>query len=76
MQEEFMLASRRRWQLLLFISVCLSLPIVTAHAQSGGNSLIQGSILDPSGAVVPGASVEFHNPVSGFDRTTVTDSAG
>ena len=28
------------------------------------------------GAVVPGATVEIHNPVSQFDRSTTTDSAG
>ena len=28
------------------------------------------------GAVVTGASVSVHNPVSGYDRTTATDSAG
>jgi hypothetical protein len=32
--------------------------------------------LDPSGAVVPNASVEIHNPVSGYDRTTTTDNKG
>ena len=29
-----------------------------------------------TGAVVPNATVEIHNPVSAFDRTTNTDSAG
>jgi len=33
-------------------------------------------VLDPSGAVVANASVEIHNPVSGYDRTTTTDSKG
>src|SRR5208282_4329682 len=49
----------------------------TANAQSGGNSgSINGAVLDPSGAVVANASVEIHNPVSGYDRTTITDSKG
>ncbi len=46
-----------------------------AYAQSGGSS-ISGTVLDPSGAVVPTASVEIHNLVSGYDRTTNTDSKG
>ena len=46
-----------------------------AYAQSGGSS-ISGTVLDPSGAVVPKASVEIHNLVSGYDRTTNTDSKG
>ncbi len=46
-----------------------------AYAQSGGSS-ISGTVLDPSGAVVANASVEIHNAVSGYDRTTSTDSKG
>jgi Carboxypeptidase regulatory-like domain/TonB-dependent Receptor Plug Domain len=50
---------------------------VTASAQSVGNSgSINGTVLDPTGAVVPNAKVELRNPVSGFDRSTTTDSAG
>ena len=33
-------------------------------------------VSDPTGAVVPGATVEIHNPVSQFSRSTTTDSAG
>jgi carboxypeptidase family protein/TonB-dependent receptor-like protein len=46
-----------------------------AYAQSGGSS-ISGTVEDPSGAVVPNATVEIHNPVSAFDRSTTTDKAG
>jgi hypothetical protein len=46
-----------------------------AYAQSGGSS-IGGTVLDPSGAVVPNATVEIHNPVSAFDRSTTTDKSG
>ncbi len=49
----------------------------TAAAQSAGNSgSIDGTVLDPTGAVVAKARVEIRNPVSGFDRSTTTDSAG
>jgi hypothetical protein len=37
---------------------------------------VAGAVLDPSGAVVPNATVEIHNPVSGFIRSTPTDSSG
>ncbi|MBZ5546277.1 MAG: carboxypeptidase-like regulatory domain-containing protein [Acidobacteriia bacterium] len=47
-----------------------------AHAQSGSSTSVSGTILDPSGAVVPNATVEILNPVSAFDRTTLTDSSG
>jgi hypothetical protein len=46
-----------------------------AHAQSNSTSL-NGTVLDPSGAVVANATVEIHNPVSHFDRSTMTDSSG
>src|SRR6202521_720971 len=46
-------------------------------AQSGGNATsVTGTVVDPSGAVVPSATVEIHNPVSGFDRITSTDASG
>jgi Carboxypeptidase regulatory-like domain len=48
-----------------------------ASAQSVGNSgSINGTVVDPTGAVVAKATVEIHNPVSGFDRSTTTDASG
>src|SRR5437868_6001563 len=47
-----------------------------ASAQSRSYTSVAGTVVDPSGAVVPGAAVEIHNPVSQFDRTTTTDSSG
>jgi hypothetical protein len=38
--------------------------------------MVSGTVVDPSGAVVVGATVEMRNPVSGFTRTTVTDVKG
>jgi hypothetical protein len=45
-----------------------------ASAQSFGS--IQGTVTDQTNAVVPGASVEVQNPVSGFRKTAVTDGTG
>ena len=46
-----------------------------ANAQSGGSSTsVTGTIIDPSGAVVPNATVEISNPVSGFEGLHPTDS--
>src|SRR5579864_5049804 len=45
-----------------------------ASAQSSGT--IEGIVKDPTGAVIPGANVEIHNPVSHYDRSTTTDDAG
>lgn len=71
-----MLASYRR-PLRAAFALLLNLALgLGAHAQSAGNSALTGEVLDPSGAVVPNATVEIHNPVSAFDRTTTTDSKG
>ena len=50
---------------------------LSTYAQSGGGSgSLNGTVFDPSGAVVANATVELHQPVSGYDRTTTTDSKG
>jgi hypothetical protein len=46
-----------------------------AYAQATSGT-INGTVLDPSGAVVANAGVTIHNPVSGLDRSTSTDSKG
>ncbi len=61
--------------------ITLTLALITcpfhAYAQTGGNSsTISGTVADPSGAVIPGATVVIHNPVSQFSRTTTTDGNG
>jgi len=59
---------------VLAVALCVA---AVAAAQSAGNSgSINGTALDPTGAVVPGAKVEIRNAVSGFDRSTTTDSGG
>ena len=55
---------------------CLAICVISGSAQTTGNSSLSGVVSDPSGAVVPGATVEIHNPVSQFTRSTTTDSAG
>jgi hypothetical protein len=48
-----------------------------AYGQSVGNSgSVNGTVADSTGAVVPKARVEIRNPISGFDRSSVTDSSG
>ena len=59
------------------VLAALSLAVTIAGAQSVGNSgSINGSVVDPTGAVVPKATVEIRNPVSGFERSTTTDASG
>ena len=49
---------------------------LAAHGQSKNNTSIQGTVVDPTGAVVPGVTIEIRNPVSHFERTTTTDDSG
>src|SRR5580698_3126348 len=45
--------------------------------QAGGNATsLVGTVVDETGAVILGATVKIHNPVSGFDRSVITDAAG
>src|SRR5437763_2446570 len=47
-----------------------------ANAQSKSYTSISGTVVDPSGAVVPGATVEIRNPVSQFERSVSTNNSG
>ncbi len=63
---------RAAFVVLSFLALALS-----TYAQSGGSSTaITGTVLDPSGAAVANATVQIHNPVSGLNRTTLTDNSG
>ena len=59
--------------LLIFGSCWMAAP---ARAQLGNAGTIQGTVQDPSGAAVPGASVEIANPVSQFRRAAATGQDG
>jgi len=57
--------------------VCLALLFASStvtYAQSSGT--IRGTVLDPSGAVIAGATVEIENPVSHYTQSTKTDKLG
>jgi hypothetical protein len=62
---------------LAFAFQLLSFGALPAWAQSAGTGgSISGVIADPSGAVIPTATVKILNPVTGYTRTTATDAAG
>jgi len=54
----------------------LGLAALCAQAQSGNAGAIRGTVSDPTGAVIPNATVHLTNDVSGLDQTTTTDSTG
>src|ERR1035438_2210555 len=61
---------------LRFVAVFAFLAIATPLIHAQNSASISGTVTDPTGAVVPKATVEIHNPVSGYDRTATTDPSG
>ena len=58
---------------VLFFLIFVSM----APAQSLGSAgTIEGTVTDPSGAVVSKATVEIRNPISAYRQSTTTDSTG
>jgi Carboxypeptidase regulatory-like domain/TonB-dependent Receptor Plug Domain len=60
----------------VLLLLALSISVHCTNAQTGNSANLQGTVTDPSGGVVAGATVEIHNPVSAFDRTTTSDASG
>ena len=72
-----MLASSKRSLLATFAILFFFGYGLNGYAQSGGNSTsVLGTVTDATGAVVANATVDLRNPVSGFDRSSTTDSSG
>lgn len=56
----------------LFIVCCC---VAVAFAQ-GGTGQLSGSVVDPNGAVIPGATVKLTSGINAQERETVTNDAG
>jgi hypothetical protein len=66
-----------RGTILRILSIlALVLAAVHAPAQSGSAGAIRGTVTDPTGAVIPNATLHLTNPRSGLDRTTASDALG
>lgn len=52
----------------------LAFSLSAVRAQTSAE--ISGTVTDPAGAVIPNATVEIHNPVSGYDRKATADKNG
>src|ERR1700726_1684305 len=50
--------------------------VFSARGVQAQSASISGTVVDPSGGIVPNATVTIHNPVSGLERSTTTDSSG
>ena len=55
---------------------CLATLISAVPALAQSTATLAGTVKDPTGAVLPGATVVVHNNGTGVDRTITSDSAG
>ncbi len=61
---------------LTFLLMILGVAASFAVAQAGNSGTIRGTVTDPSGAVIPGATVRLTNALSGLKRTATADATG
>jgi iron complex outermembrane recepter protein len=65
----------KRWIRTFALSLCvLFSAVLSLHAQSTAS--LTGTVLDPKGSAIPGASVTVQNPAAHTSRHTVTDAQG
>lgn len=57
-------------------AVLLCLLPLGLYAQSATTGMVQGTVVDPTGAVVPGATVALTNKTTNVAVTTTTDATG
>jgi hypothetical protein len=68
---------RRPASSLVLLLLCFTSSVTTYAQSSGGNAgTVRGSVLDPSGAAIVGATVQIENPVSHYNQTAKTDNQG
>ena len=68
---------RRESLFIVILSLGIAaFPALLAGQNLGSAGVINGTLKDPSGAVIPGATVTIYNPVTGFERTASTDASG
>lgn len=60
----------------IFLSLSLLVFAPQIFAQGGGNVAITGTVMDPSGAVIPGAKISVTENSTGVTRTTVSNASG
>jgi hypothetical protein len=66
----------KRGAIFILPVLILILAPLCALAEGSNSGTVHGTVTDPSGAVIPGATVHLINEVSGLDRTASTDTTG
>jgi hypothetical protein len=62
---------------LVLLLLCFGASVATyAQSSSGNSGTVRGTVLDPSGAAIAGATVRIQNPVSHYDKTVPSNSQG
>ena len=62
--------------ILLGLAICLGWAAMQAAAQTGGTGSIEGTITDPSGSVVAGATVTAENTLTGVKTAGISTGSG
>ncbi|MFZ3201872.1 MAG: TonB-dependent receptor [Candidatus Acidiferrales bacterium] len=65
-----------RFGIFLFVAAIMTAVAPAAWAQTAGSATVEGTVKDPTGALVANADVTIENPVSEFERSTNTDTSG
>src|SRR5579884_73072 len=74
LEVQFMRAFLRSVTIAILLSAISSFAFAAQSTSTSGT--ISGTITDPSGAVIPGATVAIHNAVSEYQQTVKTDNSG
>ena len=56
--------------------ICLHLPSVVRAQSAGAAGTVDGTVTDPSGAAIPGATAQLKNQLAGYQRSATTDASG
>src|SRR5215510_2924265 len=63
-------------KILLGILIAVGLSLSAFGQSESGSAAVEGTVKDPAGALVPGATVIIKNNATGLERTVMTDSNG